>query len=112
MINYNNKIFKSLSNTSNGEVGEETIFYYKQVNNLVNAEYKGGSILQGHLIAIVNANGDLDMRYHHINTSGEIMTGICNSKPEIDEDGKIKLFEEWHWTSGDKSSGTSVIKEV
>ena len=112
MINYNNKIFKSLSNSSNGEVGEETIFYYKQVNNLVTAEYKGGSILAGHLIAIVNVNGELDMRYHHVNIKEELMTGICVSKPKIGEDGKIILFEEWHWTSGDKSSGTSVIKEV
>jgi hypothetical protein len=39
------------------------------------------------------------------------MTGICISKPEILENGKIRLHEFWEWTSGDKSKGTSIIEE-
>ena len=46
------------------------------------------------------------------NKNGELMTGICISKPEIDSIGKIKLFESWEWTSGDKSKGTSILKEI
>ncbi|WP_240914573.1 MULTISPECIES: hypothetical protein [unclassified Polaribacter] len=52
------------------------------------------------------------MRYHQVNLKGELMTGICYSKPEIAANGKITLYENWTWTSGDKTSGTSVLEEV
>ncbi|GEM_PF-4662172 len=35
MINYNNKIFRTIKNTENGETSSETIFEYKQVNNIL-----------------------------------------------------------------------------
>jgi hypothetical protein len=51
------------------------------------------------------------MRYHQVNNKGELMTGTCQSIPEILPNGKIRLHERWEWTSGDKSLGTSVIEE-
>lgn len=108
---YHNKFFKSVTNTENGEVGSETIFKYHQNDKIVWAEYSGGAILQGHLIAKVLENNVLDMRYHHINQHGELMTGICISTPEILADGRIRLHEKWQWTSGDNSAGQSVIEE-
>jgi hypothetical protein len=52
------------------------------------------------------------MRYHQVNDKDELMTGICISRPEILADGKIRLHESWEWTSGDKSTGKSIIEEV
>ena len=52
------------------------------------------------------------MSYHQVNTKGELMTGICFSEPKLTANGKIKLYENWKWTSGDKSSGTSVLIEI
>ncbi len=52
------------------------------------------------------------MRYHQVNTKGELMTGICFSSPEIMDNGKIRLYEKWEWTAGDKSSGVSILQEV
>ncbi len=112
MINYDNKIFKPTSNTENGETNSETIFYYKQFDNIVTAEYSGGKIKQGHLMGLVDHNGNIDMRYHQINHNNELMTGLCKSKPEILENGKIRLHETWEWTSGDKSKGQSIIEEL
>jgi hypothetical protein len=40
------------------------------------------------------------------------MTGLCRSRLEILPDGRYRLHEEWQWTSGDKSRGTSVVEEV
>jgi hypothetical protein len=40
------------------------------------------------------------------------MTGKCRSYPEPIENGKIKLKEFWEWTSGDNSSGESIIIEI
>ncbi|KLT63732.1 hypothetical protein [Pedobacter sp. BMA] len=112
MINYNNRIFIPSSNSENGETSEETKFHYSQVGNVLTASYSGGQIQTGHLIGIVSADGSIDMRYHQVNESGQLMTGICNSVPEILPSGKIRLHETWEWTSGDRSKGFSVIDEV
>lgn len=112
MINYNNRIFKPVDNSANGESTSETVFYYKQAGNIVTAEYKGGSILYGHLIGLADSEGHIEMRYHQINEKQELMTGICESRPEILADGRIRIYETWKWTSGDFSSGYSVIEEI
>lgn len=111
MINYNNKLFKPVNNTENGETSNETVFRYKQVGNILTAEYEGGKIIFGHLIGLVDENGNIEMRYHQVNKKGELMTGICNSKPEQLANGKIRLHETWQWTSGDQSKGQSIIEE-
>nr|WP_294779433.1 n-acetylglutamate synthase [uncultured Flavobacterium sp.] len=111
MINYNNKAFKPVSNTENGETSNETVFQYKHQGNILTSEYSGGKIISGHLIGLVDEKGNIDMRYHQVNEKGELMTGICHSKPEILENGKIRLHETWQWTSGDLSKGNSVIEE-
>lgn len=112
MINYNKRVFRSVRNSETGEVSSETLFYYHQKENLVWAEYSGGEIVFGNLIAKVSADDSLEMRYQHLNAEGELMTGKCVSKPEILADGKIRLYETWQWTSKDNSRGESVIEEI
>ena len=111
MINYNNKIFRPISNTENGETSNETIFKYRQEGNILTSEYSGGKIKHGHLIGLVDKDGNIEMRYHQVNDKDELMTGICKSTPEIFKNGKIRLHESWEWTSGDKSKGQSIIEE-
>ncbi|MFI1773311.1 n-acetylglutamate synthase [Thalassobellus citreus] len=111
-MNYNNKTFRPVENSENGETTEETIFKYKQNGNILTSEYSGGHIVSGHLIGLVDDDGAINMRYHQVNTKGELMTGICHSKPEIMANGKIRLYEEWTWTSGNKSNGKSILEEI
>lgn len=111
MINYNNRSFRPVSNTENGETSHETIFLYKQYGNIITSEYAGGKIVKGQLIGIVDKHGNIDMRYQQVNDKNEIMTGICRSVPEILSNGKIRLHESWEWTSGDYSKGESIIEE-
>ena len=110
-MNYNDKKFRPISNTENGETSNETLFHYKQVGNILTSEYSGGKIKYGHLMGLVDNAGNIKMSYHQVNNKDELMTGICLSKPEILENGKIRLHENWEWTSGDKSKGTSIIEE-
>lgn len=112
MINYNNKSFRSILSSENSETTSDTVFLYKQNGNILTSTYKGGHIIEGHLIGLVDNDGTIVLRYHQINKNGKLMTGICTSKPEIDSNGKIKLFESWEWTSGDKSKGSSVLEEI
>ncbi|RYY66598.1 MAG: n-acetylglutamate synthase [Chitinophagaceae bacterium] len=112
MIDYNGRRFRGVSNTENGEVSGDTEFQYRQSGNIVTAIYSGGPILIGHLLATAGESGVLDMRYHHVNTAGELLTGECRSVPELLPDGRLRLHESWRWTSGDGSSGTSIVEEV
>jgi len=111
-IDYDGRTFKPVSNSDTGEVGAETFFHYHQRGEVVWAEYSGGAIRFGTLIAKIEADGSLDMRYQHINGNGELMTGVCRSTPELLPDGRLRLHEKWQWTSGDRSSGESVIEEI
>ena len=111
-ISYDNRNFRSIANSGNGEVGGDTIFHYHQDGEVVWAEYSGGEIIRGMLIAKVLADGSLDMRYQHINRRGELMTGVCRSIPELLSAGRIRLHEKWQWTTGDLSSGESIMEEI
>ena len=111
-MNYNNKIFKSIENTENGEVDKETLFYYHQNKEIIWAEYSGGTIKKGFLLGFVKQNGELEFNYEHININNEIRTGKCNSIPKILENGLIELLEKWEWTNGDRSKGESKVIEI
>nr|WP_322624983.1 n-acetylglutamate synthase [uncultured Flavobacterium sp.] len=112
MIHYNGKTFRPVQNTENGETSGKTLFIYYQRGNILTSEYSGGKIISGHLIGLVADDGSIDMRYHQVNSEGELMTGICKSVPEVLPNGKIRLHETWQWTSGDGSAGHSVLEEV
>ena len=111
-INYEGRVFSLKENSPNGQVYPGTRFYYHQRGNVVWATYGGGTIAFGTLIATAGDNGKLDMRYQHVTSGGEIMTGQCESTPETLPDGRLRMHEKWRWTSGDKSEGTSMIEEV
>ncbi len=112
MIDYHGKIFRALMNSPNGEVGPDMKFHYCQEGAILTCSYSGGEILKGQLIGIVGEGGVIDMRYHQVNKRGELMTGTCRSTPEWTKEGKIRLHEQWQWTSGDCSQGSSILEEV
>ncbi len=111
-IDYGGRRFGSVENSETGEAGPETVFSYRQDGDLVWATYSGGDVRFGTLVARADGEGQLDVRYGHLNTSGELMTGECVSTPEALPDGRLRLHEEWRWTSGDRSSGHSVVEEI
>ena len=111
-INYDNRRFMPVNNSESGEVSSETVFQYHQKDDIVWATYEGGAIKFGTLVAKVLEKGQLEMRYSHVNLSGELMTGVCHSTPEVLPDGRLRLHEKWQWTSGDNSKGESVIEEI
>ncbi len=112
MINYDGRIFRLISNSTNGDVGSDTLFFYHEKDDLVWAEYFGGAIVRGMLLAKKAADGSLAMRYQHVGSSGALMTGLCNSAVTVLPDGRYRLEEAWRWTSGDCSVGESVLEEV
>ena len=112
MINLDKKTFKALSNSDNGEVSDDTTFYYSQKDNIISVEYKGGDILKGNLIGKQLEDGRFEFVYHHINVDGKLKIGKCLSNATLLDDGKIKLQEEWQWLCDDLSTGTSELIEI
>ncbi len=111
-MNYHNKKFRPISNSENGEVSDDMIFHYSQEGNVLTCTYQGAKITKGQLMGLVDGEGRIEMRYHQVNSNGELMTGICKSVPEKMDNGKIRLLESWRWTSGDGSQGESVLEEI
>ncbi len=111
-IDYDGRRFHAAENSASGEVSQKTVFDYHQEGHIVWATYRGGSIAFGTLIATADAEGLLDMRYQHVNTAGALMTGVCETTPEVLPDGRLRLHERWRWTSGDQSEGTSTLEEI
>ena len=112
LMNYDQRKFKPVSNSENGEVTNEMIFIYRQRDNILSCQYSGANIRFGQLLGLVKPNGNIEMRYHQINKEGKIMTGKCISNPELMSNGKIRLHETWQWTSGDLSKGQSILEEL
>jgi len=112
LINLDKKIFKALSNSENGEVNDDTVFYYSQKENIISAKYSGGEIIKGNLIGKQLENGQFDFVYHHINKDGQLKIGKCLSTAILQDNRKIKLFEKWQWLNDDMSTGTSELIEI
>lgn len=111
LIWYGGRLFRPVTTEGASETSAETIFKYEQNGDFVTATYSGGDIAFGHLIGVIAPDGCLDMRYHHRNKSGELMTGLCKTIPEILPSGRLRLHETWQWTCGNQSHGTSILEE-
>ncbi|MGE0862419.1 MAG: n-acetylglutamate synthase [Vicinamibacterales bacterium] len=112
MIDYDDRIFTTVTNSATGDVGAGTRFHYHHLADIVWATYQGGAVAFGTLIAQVQKDGSLDMRYQHVTADGAIKTGRCLSRPEILVDGRIRLHEQWQWLEGGTQTGESIIEEI
>ena len=111
-INYHGRIFTTVSNSPNGQINGDTVFQYAQQDSLLTAFYRGGMILEGHMIGRVNEDNSLYFTYQHIDKNGLLKSGYCNSVPEVLPDGRIRLHEQWEWTYGGEGKGESVVEEL
>lgn len=112
LINLDKKIFKALSNSDNGEVNDDTTFYYSQKDNIISTEYNGGDIIRSNLIGKQLEDGRFDFVYHYINIDEKLKIGKYLSSAILLDDGKIKPLEEWQWLCDDLSTSTSELIEV
>lgn len=111
-VSYDGRRFRSLTNSAGGDVTSATVFHYHQRGDIVWGTYEGGGVVFGTLLATLQADGSLDMRYQQIAAGGERKGGRCRSKPERLADGRLRLHEQWTWTEGGTGDGSSVVEEV
>jgi hypothetical protein len=109
-INFNNKRFALLENSEHGKVDASTIFEYKQEGDVVTAEYFGGTIKYGKIIAILH-DQQLNMLYQCITVDNELKAGKAVADISFMEKNKLKLSLHWEWLGHKKETGTSVYIE-
>ncbi len=107
---FDNKRFTIVQNSANGKADAQTQFRFSQEGDLVTAEYFGGDIRSGKIIAKLIGN-QLDMRYQCITSSGELKSGKAMADISVDDRGKIRLHLDWEWLDGDGSGGRSEYVE-
>lgn len=110
-INFNNKKFALVQNSDNGQVNTDTVFEYKQDDNLVTADYYGGSIKYGKIIAKLT-DEQLDMLYQCLTTDNQLKAGKAIAHITLTENNKIKLSLEWEWLTNSSEKGKSEYIEI
>lgn len=111
-MNYAGRKFRPVSNTPNGEVNGETLFHYEQQGELFTATYSGGGIRHGSMTGLCDSLGNLRFCYQHVSDDGCLKSGYCESRPELLDDGRIRLYERWRWTLGGEGEGESIVEEI
>jgi hypothetical protein len=110
-FNLNNKKFALIQNSENGEVNADTVFEYRQDNNLVTADYYGGTIKYGKIIAELQ-HDKLNMLYQCLTTDNELKAGRAVAKISFTDKGKMKLTLDWEWLTDLNKKGTSEYIEI
>ena len=110
-FDFNNKRFAVIENSDNGEVNTQTIFHYQQKGNLVTADYSGGTITYGKIIADLR-DDRLNMLYQCLTVDNELKAGKALAKIRLTENGKIKLTLDWEWLDEENAKGRSEYLEI
>ncbi len=105
-INFHNKTFLLVDNSVNGKVTNKTIFKYQQAGDLVTADYFGGTIRYGKIIAQLEGS-QLNMLYQCLTTTGELKAGKAIAQVTFNENEKMKLVLNWQWLGGQQQKGIS-----
>ncbi|AWK06606.1 hypothetical protein HYN56_21180 [Flavobacterium crocinum] len=110
-FNFSNKKFALIQNSDNGQVNTETVFNYNQEENLVTADYFGGTIKYGKIIADLK-DSELHMLYQCLTTDNQLKAGKAIAQITLTENNKIKLSLDWEWLTNGNEKGKSEYIEI
>jgi len=110
-FSYDNRLFRSVSNTPGGDVDAETVFHYRQKGRYVWGTFEGGNVEIGTLLGTVDDEGRIEFSYQQITKEGTRRAGRCISIPEPLSAGRLRLHERWTWTEGGEGGGDSIVEE-
>ncbi len=109
-ISMEGRVFESVTNSADGEVGSGTRFRFAQDGEVISARYAGGAVRLGFLVGTIDGEV-LEFRYAHLNGEYETASGRSTDRIELLDDGRLRLHESWQWDSKE-GTGESVLEEV
>ncbi|HEX8081937.1 MAG TPA: hypothetical protein VF557_17125 [Jatrophihabitans sp.] len=108
MIDYDGRRFSPVTESS----GPAPVAQYHQQQDLIWGEFSGGEVRRGSLAGTCDAEGVVQFAYCMVLTSGEAVTGLCRSIPQVLADGRIRLTEYWERFGSGASNGVSTLEEL
>ncbi len=111
-ISLNDVVMHVIQTDASGVVNHETIFYFLEQNDVVEAEYAGGKIQQGFLVGRFISDNQLRFSYCQMQIDGKLDNGMSECEVSRDENGKIILTEHFEWASRPGEFGTNIFKEL
>lgn len=109
-IDFNNKLFSLVRNSEEGKASSDTIFRYKQEGDLVTADYSGGDIRYGKVVALL-IREELHMLYQCLTYENELKAGKAIAKISFGSDDKMRLKLSWEWLGDISKKGSSEYLE-
>jgi hypothetical protein len=105
------KTFRVVANDGPGaEVNEETIFHFRQEGEIAHADYFGGGVRVGKLLAVVNG-ATMAHRCVQVNRRGEFQSGRSTVAIELTPGGTLRLIDAWTWEDG-RGNGRCIFEEL
>jgi hypothetical protein len=110
VVNYEGKYFRKVG-TDGGEA-DTPLAQYHQDGDLVWAQFSGGDVRRGALSGTCSSEGVIRFAYSMVLTEGDIISGVSTNTPQILDDGRIRLHEQWERYGEHADTGVSYLEEV
>jgi hypothetical protein len=99
--------FKAVANSKNGSLNTETIMRFTSDEGVIVGSYSGGTIVLGHVLAKRLTDSEIEMLYQGATTTGLVQAGKARAQFRPNAEGRMSMYLEWQWLTGDGSSGQS-----
>jgi hypothetical protein len=99
--------FRAVANSKNGSLNTETIMRFTSDDGVIVGNYSGGTIVLGHVLAKRVADSEIEMLCQGATTAGQVQAGKAHACFRANADGRMSMYLEWQWLTGDRSSGQS-----
>lgn len=109
-FDFNGRRMRTASTAATGVVSGDTVLVFEQTGDVVSARYRGGSIVDGYLIGLLEGV-TLKFRYVQADVHGNLDAGISTGTIERLADGRLRLTEQFQWLTR-PGTGTNVFEEI
>ncbi len=108
MLDYDGRVFRA----GGAHQAQAPVAHYRQDGDLVWGDFEGGPVRRGTLAGRCAADGTLVFAYCMVLDDGAVVSGRCRSTPQLLDDGRILLSEEWERYAPDAETGFSDLEEL
>lgn len=99
--------FRAVSNSRHGSINTETEMHFTSDDGIVIGSYGGGTVITGHVIGKHVGDSEIEMLYHSVSADGTIQAGKAHGRFALDREGRMHMYLDWQWLTGDGSRGQS-----
>jgi hypothetical protein len=106
MIDYEGRRFRKPGDDSGA------VAVYHQDGDVVWVEVAGGAVRRGSLNGTRSQDGTLQLGYAIVLDTGDLICGRTVNTPEVGEDGRVRLHEDWERYAPQAAVGQGYLEEV